>query len=557
MSSAQLRQAQLLDHAASLDAVLATSAQSPTMDDSTIPRGSATPASTPPAAQSECSQDDKHSEFILQPWSSSNVPMSATSATFNSRPRRSSSVNSRNSNRLSLTLPIAPPTSMPSRPTPTSSVPPTPSGESMTSGLSSPMDSEQLIVAIAAQERRVLELREELNRAEGDLKQLKCQWRLSETYKVRPAVQKHEPLIQLATDGDDIPSARRSLDAERKKAMLLGQGTPRNYRRKVLRGGHTRTLSLLSPTKSEHDIPIHHDSDVLRSPESYSFSKPSPVLNKRATWAPRQSPPMQPGMKQIAQDFKHGLWTFVEDLRQATVGDEGISATSNRTSGFGPRLNRSESADQDTIRASSANRGPIPFREDFEAFEDTPSKSTTGSFNDRAQNRGNASRPEPKPRKHFSWTPLTFDDVGDDDWSNWDSPNVKTTRWSGSTVSGDIIPSPPERNDENEATLRRKPSRAELRSPSPQTQAKLGELSELPGALLNSLNPSKIKRFSSDFIKEWEKSLSPPPRPRHSRLASNSESTNRPLLDFVTWMGRRSPFQASLCRFFRCDSCGY
>ncbi|KAK8101239.1 hypothetical protein PG999_011613 [Apiospora kogelbergensis] len=222
MTSAQLRQAQLLDHAASLDAVLATPAHSPTMDDSTIPRGSATPTSatttTPHAGQSECSQDDRHSEFVLQPWSSSNVPMSATSATFDSRPRRSSSVNSRNSNRLSLTLPIAPPTSMPSRPTPTSSVPPTPSGESITSGLASPMDSEQLIVAIAAQERRVLELREELNRAEGDLKQLKCQWRVSETYKVRPAVQRHEPLISLATDEDDIPSARRSLDAERKKS---------------------------------------------------------------------------------------------------------------------------------------------------------------------------------------------------------------------------------------------------------------------------------------------------------------------------------------------------
>ena len=65
--------------------------------------------------------------------------------------------------------------------------------------------------------------------------------------------------------------------------------------------------------------------------------------------------------------------------------------------------------------------------------------------------------------------------------------------------------------DSNTRDSRRKPSRAELRSPSPQTQAKLGELSELPGALLNSLNPSNIKRFSSDFIKEWEKSLSPPP----------------------------------------------
>jgi hypothetical protein len=43
--------------------------------------------------------------------------------------------------------------------------------------------------------------------------------------------------------------------------------------------------------------------------------------------------------------------------------------------------------------------------------------------------------------------------MGEDDWSNWDSPTVKTSRWSGSTVNGDIISAVPERVDENEATL--------------------------------------------------------------------------------------------------------
>lgn len=490
----------------SLDAILA--ANKAASGDDTMPRGLETPApSSPQTGRTGSAQDETPSDFVLQPWTSSaQRPLSATSETFRTRSRRSSSLASRNSNRLSLTLPIALPNSIPSRPAPGSSVPQTPC-EPVGSPVSSPVDSDELIIAIAAQERRVLELREELSRAETNLKQLKNKWNLTEAHKVKASVLKHEPLISLATDGDD-EFRRRSAELERKKALLRGQqGTPREHKRKVIRGGHTRALSLLSPTKSEHDMPNHHDGDLLRSPtEFYSRHNPN-MLSKRATWAPRQSSPSNHAMKQIAQDFRHGLWTFVEDLRQATVGDEGISATSNRTSDFGSRLARLES-DQDTIRASTGqSRGRIPFKADLDTVDDSRSKSSTGSFNERSLQRRSSTRSETKARKHFSWTPLTFDDVGDDDWSNWDSPHAgKTARWSGSTVSGDIIPAAPEKMDETESTLRRKRSRAELRSPSPQS----GTLGELPSALLNTLAPSNIKRFSSDFIKEWEKSLSPP-----------------------------------------------
>lgn len=261
------------------------------------------------------------------------------------------------------------------------------------------------------------------------------------------------PLLIDTQDSQDSPSARRSVDVERKKAILLSQGTPREYKRKVMRGGHTRALSLLSPTKAEHDIQIHNDPDVVRSPDSYfrPIDLASTPLSKRATWTPRQTQQTH-GVKQLAQDLKLGLWTFVEDIRQATVGDEGISATSNRTSEFQSRLSRTFT-DQDTIRASSANRGRIPFPTELDSLEDTPSKASPGSFQDRAQHRQSESRPDAKPRKHFSWTPLTFDDMGDDDWASWDSPSVKTSRWSGSTVNGDIITAIPERVEDGEATL--------------------------------------------------------------------------------------------------------
>ncbi|KAI0016052.1 hypothetical protein F4780DRAFT_798772 [Xylariomycetidae sp. FL0641] len=437
-------------------------------------------------------------------------PPPQPSETFETRSVRSTSTASRNANRLSLTLPIAPPNSLASRPTPTSSVPPTPAD---TSVMNSPVDPNDFIIAIAAQERRVLELREELGRAEEELKRLQKQWAIAENYRKRPSNRSVEPFrpISTAVDSqpanDESPAVRRSSELDRRKAILRAQsqGATRVPRRTIIRGGHTRALSLLSPTKPRDDISIHEDTGLLRSPGAY-LQQQSPLLsaplNKRATWAPRQTPP-QNGMKQMASDFKQGLWTFVEDLRQATVGDEAIS---HRTSDMASRLNRADGG-QDTIRASSANRGRIPLPSELDSNSDNQSRSSTASFNDRIQHRRTSSKPEPKARKHFSWQPLMFDNFDDEDWSNWDSPSVKTSRWSGSTVNGDIISAIPEKTDESEATLRRKRSQDELRSPTPQTPSKLDEL---PQAILNRLNPSNLKNSTSNFIKEWEKSLSPP-----------------------------------------------
>ncbi|KAJ2969163.1 hypothetical protein NUW58_g10052 [Xylaria curta] len=407
-------------------------------------------------------------------------------------------------------------TSLPSRPTPTSSVPPTPVDSS---NLHSPVDSDGFIIAIAAQERRVLELREELTRAETELKRLQRQWTISEACKKRPPNNSVEPLRTLAPAvniGDargDKPEAKRNSELERRKAILLAQsqGTPQRHKRTVFRGSHTRTLSLLSPTKSVGDAPVHEDQDSIRSPDSYTSPSPSSVaypINKRATWAPYQSTQQSNGVKQLANDFKQGLWTFVEDLRQATVGDEAISGTTHRTAEMGLRSNKIDS-DQDTIRASAASRGRIPFPTELDSPLNSPSRSSTSSSGDQFQHRRTTSRPEPRTRKHFSWTPLTFDNFDDDDWSNWDSPNVKTARWSGSTVNGDIVPAIPERADESEAALRRKRSRGELQPSSPKTPSKL---EELPQAILNRLTPSNIKSTTSNFIREWERSLSPPPQ---------------------------------------------
>ncbi|KAI1818171.1 hypothetical protein GGS20DRAFT_581878 [Poronia punctata] len=442
-------------------------------------------------------------------------PPPAVTETSDTRSIRSSSSASRNANRLSLTLPIAPPNSIPSRPTPTSSVPPTPVVDA---AAFSAAESEDFIVAIAAQERRVLELREELARAEVELKRLQRQWTIAEGCKLRPSKTVEAPrgLAPAATfqsPHKDSPDSRRHSELERRKAILLAQsqGTPRQHKRTVIRGGHTRTLSLLSPTKSVPGGGIHEDRDDLRSPDSYSSRTSSTTgypLNKRATWTGLQT--QQPvGVKQLANDFRHGLWTFVEDLRQAAVGEESISGTTNRTAEMGTRHPRL-AGDQDTIRASTANRGRIPFSPEADSPpdsqpdtpSDTPGMSSPGSL----RHRRTTSKPEPRAKKRFSWTPLTFESLDDDDWSSWDLPNVKSARWSGSTANEDAIPAIQERADENEIILRERRSRNELRPSTPRTPSKL---EELPQAILNRLTPSNIKTTTSNLIKEWERSLSP------------------------------------------------
>ncbi|KAF9881060.1 hypothetical protein CkaCkLH20_01210 [Colletotrichum karsti] len=435
-----------------------------------------------------------------------------------SRAARSTSNASRNTNRLSLTLPIAPPTSDPSRPASvaTASYPPTPAD---TSAVTSPSDPNDFIIAIAAQERRVLEIREELARAEAELAKLKHDWTAQSARRKRELPQRPlAPQFEPSLLDDDEAASKRSVELDRRKALLRdlqGQTGPREYRRRVLRGGHTRTLSLLSPTKPE-GFAVHEDASSVRSLELRSpvMTPTHAALPKRASWQPRTYNTATPGVKQIAQDFRVGLWSFVEDIRQATVGDEPIHGIS-RPGSTEPGKRVGSFGDHDTIKALNS-RARAPLSSAFDSPVDTPTKSA----------RPFQERPNPKPAakstttkaKHFSWTPLTFDSF-DDDWSNWESPTVssaKSARWSGSTVGGaEGIASMSENNDENVTPLKKKSpitvdtsagsdSRPESALLSP---TQLGEL--LP-QVVNKLSPGNLKRTANNLMDEWERSLSPP-----------------------------------------------
>ena len=464
------------------------------------PASTAVPASAPaPAPQPRPHQGGRQGGHdVVEPrCAPKSTPVSSVPASpapsqaddfTETRSMRSASTTSRSTNRLSLTLPIAPPTAYPSRPTPASSTvpsfPPTPLD---TPSLMSPSGPGEFITAIATQERRVLELREDLNRAEAELVRLKKLWATHEAYKKKAEGRNAEPPRVLGASADlrDEPAARRSIEVDRKKALLLGQQTqciPDKGRRRVFRGGHARTLSLLSPVRPTADgFPVHDDASSGSRPrfEDHDLAYPtkySPITpglpTKRASWAPR-STTQTTAVKQIAQDLRHGLWTFMEDLRQATVGDEPITGQGTYLRGNDGNMraalnnmagSQSNSAgDQETIRASGANSRPrVTSAFDESSATGTRPVAAHGQSQEKDSESAPTTRPsrtlsrsstESKTTKRFSWTPLTIDAYDDNDWSNWDSPNASSPRWSGTTVNGDIIPTIPEKRDENDTPL--------------------------------------------------------------------------------------------------------
>ncbi|KAL2152095.1 hypothetical protein VTH82DRAFT_5279 [Thermothelomyces myriococcoides] len=502
--------------------------------DQTIRDGASTPEERQTRSRGGSRDDSKPRRFPDDLLSS---PASQTNDTIETRSVRSASTASRSTNRLSLTLPIVPATAYTARPAPASSTssafPPTPLD---TPAVTSPVDSNDFITAIAAQERRVLELREELGRAESELARLKKQWATHEAYKKRASRRNAEPLSGLgpAAELQDETAIRRSIELDRRKTILTQQNqqpTPENSKRRVFTGNHTRTLSLLSPTKPTSTL--SSGDDEPGSGKSQSDNRLTPAVHahfaKRATWAATR-PAQTTGVKQLAEDLKSGLWTFMEDLRQATVGDEPITGQGsymrNRDSGM--RSVSVGGGDQDTIRASTNSRPRLQsaFGDATKASESSTEQSES---DERSSSRSSAVRRSQtdatmRPTKRFSWTPLSVDSYDDNDWSNWDSPGTSSPRWSGTTVNGDIIPSAPEKradHDESENSAHKKSSSSSSsssssksrtsRSPSPSVLAPgASKLEDLLPQALNKLSPSNIKRSAVDFMKEWERSLSSP-----------------------------------------------
>ncbi|KAJ5837108.1 hypothetical protein N7447_003134 [Penicillium robsamsonii] len=465
-----------------------------------------------------------------------------------------------------------------------------------------PDDGYDFLRAIASQERKVMELREELTRAEADLATIKRQWAMSEKSRKRAEINHAEPLIPLRSPDFATPEApslhareqsmssvtsstvsqeRMSRDLDRRASVraAAAPGTKIGTNgRRVFHGAHTRTLSLLSPVSSpsissrgdsgpsEERLGRTPRSATLPSVDRKNAAMMSAQLDESqvpehllAQWQKTLPPPSREALvrtgKQMASDLREGLWTFLEDIRQATVGEEGINGTQTRNSPnslappngrkrdslAGSRSRERLLADGKLSRSSSSSsaRGRGPAAETKTGKDTKPAEISTSFWNEfgidtPAQKSPNAPRTsdnktanrnganEAEQRDHLSSNSIDAQDEDLDNWDSWDTPlspqKTHTPSSSRSTVAS--------KRDQSPIT----------QGSSPRTSASFGDLNPasstldsgvsegIPWPAITKLAPSKLQRTASNLMAEWERSLSPSPERTASPSLSRKDS---------------------------------
>jgi hypothetical protein len=469
---------------------------------------------------------------------------------------RALSYTPRNSNRLSLSFPVAAgtnssdsskPTPTSSRPTPTSSTVPSLPPTSAEFSDTSPSDSNGFLVALAGQERRVLELKEELAKAEADLVKLKRQWAVHESKKKTAEIKNVEqlqPLQAVVTppSNEEAPSTPRQSAEERRKSLLTSLETPRDSLdapkevRRKFSGQHMRALSLLSPERSNftQTFPPVQESGAEGSPLPKSTTMPDIIIPKKMAPRSRNSyhgGGVTTGAKQIADDIKAGVWTFLEDLRQATVGDEAVNGAADRS--------RLDAPQNHTLRRGSSDksrRGHSPRVDSPRTWDSLTGNSPlldAAGWSDMDQSRPTPRTPLPVKKSRPLSLAAPINDL-DDDWSNWDSPIPKSPRWSGSTTLSD--PATPSQGSLEDRNVKydsspSSPPFIETDKHRIMDQSADGSNSPLKGEIqwptLDKLSPGNIKgnlqRTMSTIMKEWEKSITPPPGDREDPMTNATE----------------------------------
>ncbi|KAJ5050840.1 uncharacterized protein L3040_002709 [Drepanopeziza brunnea f. sp. 'multigermtubi'] len=450
------------------------------------------------------------------------------------RHARAMSYTPRRPNRLSLSFPVAPSLSESARPTPTSSEAPTfPSTPVEKIAPPNPDEHGKFLVALAGQERKVFELKEELSKAEEELRILKKQYAKYEAAKKRAELRHVEPLQSVITDGGNSgdPSAvpRQSAELDRRRALLNNLNLPKDSRRKFS-GAHTRALSLLSPERSNFHQPQPFPPVPESSAERTGFPRTIPDISQgikktssnrvKARHSYQIGVPL--GAKQLAEDLKSGLWTFMEDLRQATVGDEAVNGTTSRST-----LDLAHGA---PVKTSSKNslkgndRGKSPRSMSPRTWETlTGSSPLLAGLSDEPEAQALPRANSPSTVKKSRPLSLAAPPLGDlDDWGNWDSPIPKSPRWSGSsTVSNPATPSNGNNADENVQIIGQNADG--VSTPTIRTDIQWPALDNLsPGALKGNL-----QRTMSTIMKEWEKSIQMPV-PAEERAAGVPTGSDAP-----------------------------
>ncbi|ODH41931.1 hypothetical protein ACO22_01298 [Paracoccidioides brasiliensis] len=460
------------------------------------------------------------------------------------------------------------------------------------------------LTVLAAQERKVLELREELQKAEAELVSLKCQWSLVEKDRKKAEIIHRTYLLkqlkyaeQSVVDGSKFPNSDQTTlvpnhvktgrELEGRNSHWNSQSSSPGHTpstttsakgRTVFQGSkHTRTLSLLSTsTNSEFKLPFpqlqdsgvpeqstmsrssrHPRSATLPSVERSNNSKPANEGNfteaseeQKVQWR-RTLPPiardvtadalMKTG-RQMAADLREGLWTFIEDIRQAAVGEEGINGTRSRitvASQSGTRgTKRGGSLSSTRTGRSTTSRGVV----DSTSGNDSTSKAQEMSFWSEfgiyipdqtakcPQYAGSPSggkqqhRQRQQRQEHEQDPEDSSPQDGDDNWDMWDSPQLKPKTYSPSSSNSTSISNRDRSPSTDTSSPRTSVSFAShTTSPITEPEQSATKSDGIPWPVLSKFHPSTFSRTASHLMAEWERSLSSPEEQKPQNSPSGSK----------------------------------
>jgi hypothetical protein len=393
-----------------------------------------------------------------------------------------------------------------------------------------------LLGVLAAQERYVLELKEELQKAEADLGELKKHWTQHESEKLKHEVRKVSALQPLNTSLANTPASQYEDDGSNlwmqkemeRRRMLLNP--TKTSQRKVLSGSrHLRTLSLLSPERFEappfpQPLDLQHEDPASPRPQLPTRASTSSDLTRQVSLNGDHGRYDMGGLPtiqreqliragtQMATDFKKGVLTFIDDIRQATVGDEAVhpvdgnsgssglkgpSKTGRKPSDGRPPLSRSASS-----KKSAQHSGSIG--DDFWKEMGLSEPKTT------AMNKKTHALKTTTPQKQIRKM------ASEEDWDNWDTPNDPTESLLIDTrdSSDDSEPGSSRTSISTRYHSKRHDSKASSLTSFGQEEIapRESKRTSIPWPDLAKVSPSNLKRTASHLMKEWEKQLTPPPQ---------------------------------------------
>lgn len=402
------------------------------------------------------------------------------------------------------------------------------------------------LTKLAAQERLVLELREELEKAENELSGLKKQWAQHEAVKKRNEFRQQAQLEQLRSkirfheEVDERPNPRRasidrpdrpnegtatidSIPCQNSLGKLCLSSNTKKTQRKIFAGSrHTRTLSLLSissgpqkfPNQQADGSPSPDLNDNRRSTVTFHDTQRSTmqsILPPLTHQEPENGKPKEVFLetgKQLVGDLREGLWTFFEDLRQATVGEE-ASSTSNHGSKvrpFGRPDIRMKDDRRDEVSGMLQKTGKR-LNEPQPLSTPRPRAAKDRLFAKKATEKEKRPvREQIQPNKFQIGVvnPSAESDEGES-WDVWDTPVAKASvarKQSESIMSEPLVSpstsgcSPRSSMSSLDSTPFSLPSQI---SPVPQ--------GDIPWPVIENLSRGNSRMTATSLMSEWEKSL--------------------------------------------------